>query len=102
MCFLTETVYWFWLIKLLEEVDVLGWRKRVSQSLSTHPSTMPIMIDSKVLSTLFSCACLAGAKVYLAGDSTMALNGANDGITDGKLLPFADHLPRKKKKANRL
>ncbi|KAM0721375.1 hypothetical protein Q7P37_002299 [Cladosporium fusiforme] len=26
---------------------------------------------------------LANATVYLAGDSTMALNGANDGITDG-------------------
>lgn len=36
------------------------------------------------LSSLAAAIELAQATIYLAGDSTMALNGANDGITDGK------------------
>jgi hypothetical protein len=35
------------------------------------------------LSTLAAAIELAHATVYLAGDSTMALSGANDGVTDG-------------------
>lgn len=36
---------------------------------------------------------LSNAKVYLAGDSTMASNGANDGVTDGMLTHQLLHLP---------
>jgi hypothetical protein len=39
------------------------------------------------LSALAFATKLAQATVYLAGDSTMALNGANDGITDGNHTP---------------
>jgi len=39
------------------------------------------------LSALAAAFELAHATVYLAGDSTMALNGANDGVTDGTLPP---------------
>lgn len=37
------------------------------------------------LSALAAAIELAHATVYLAGDSTMAKNGANDGVTDGKI-----------------
>ena len=35
------------------------------------------------LSALAAAFELANATIYLAGDSTMAKNGANDGVTDG-------------------
>lgn len=41
------------------------------------------MRTTSTLTTLAMAAELAHATVYLAGDSTMALNGANDGVTDG-------------------
>ena len=44
------------------------------------------MRSTATLSALAAAIELAYATVYLAGDSTMALNGANDGITDGTLL----------------
>ena len=37
-------------------------------------------------SALAAAIELADATVYLAGDSTMAKNGANDGVTDGKYI----------------
>jgi hypothetical protein len=36
------------------------------------------------LSMLAMATNLVHATVYLAGDSTMALHGANDGFTDGQ------------------
>jgi rhamnogalacturonan acetylesterase len=36
------------------------------------------------LSALIAAAEMAQATVYLAGDSTMAKSGANDGVTDGQ------------------
>jgi hypothetical protein len=36
------------------------------------------------LSAFIAAIELAQATVYLAGDSTMAKSGANDGVTDGK------------------
>ena len=35
------------------------------------------------LSALAAAFELANATIYFAGDSTMAKNGANDGVTDG-------------------
>jgi hypothetical protein len=43
------------------------------------------------LSAFIAAVELAQATVYLAGDSTMANNGANDGVTDGSskiTLPY--------------
>lgn len=45
------------------------------------------MKSTTTLSALALATKLAQATVYLAGDSTMALNGANDGITDGNQTP---------------
>ena len=41
---------------------------------------MRIAITLPALAAAFE---LANATIYLAGDSTMAKNGANDGVTDG-------------------
>jgi hypothetical protein len=41
------------------------------------------MKATTTLSALIAAVELAQATVYLAGDSTMADNGANDGVTDG-------------------
>jgi rhamnogalacturonan acetylesterase len=44
------------------------------------------------LSALAAAFELANATIYLAGDSTMAKNGANDGVTDGSyILPNPPH-----------
>lgn len=42
-------------------------------------------MKSSVAHSVLLCGLvgLSDAKVYLAGDSTMASNGANDGVTDG-------------------
>jgi hypothetical protein len=49
----------------------------------------------RVATTLGALAAafeLAHATIYLAGDSTMAKNGANDGVTDGTyILPSPSH-----------
>lgn len=45
------------------------------------------MRSTTTFSALAAAIELAHATVYLAGDSTMALNGANDGITDGTTFP---------------
>jgi len=41
------------------------------------------------LSALAAAFELAHATIYLAGDSTMAKNGANDGSTDGTSHPYS-------------
>jgi hypothetical protein len=41
------------------------------------------MKATTTLSAFIAAIELAQATVYLAGDSTMADNGANDGVTDG-------------------
>jgi len=41
------------------------------------------MKTTATLSAFIAAVELAQATVYLAGDSTMANNGANDGVTDG-------------------
>jgi hypothetical protein len=45
------------------------------------------MRSTTTLSALALAMEIVHATVYLAGDSTMALNGANDGITDGNHTP---------------
>jgi hypothetical protein len=51
------------------------------------PTTSSNMRPTTTISTLAFAINLANATVYLAGDSTMALNGANDGVTDGTHHP---------------
>ena len=41
---------------------------------------MRVAVTLSVLAAAFE---LANATIYFAGDSTMAKNGANDGVTDG-------------------
>jgi hypothetical protein len=41
------------------------------------------------LSAFIAAIELAQATVYLAGDSTMAKSGANDGVTDGPSPPLS-------------
>lgn len=52
-------------------------------TVSGQPSAtnMKYIVIAAALATLCE---LSQATVYLAGDSTMAKNGANDGVTDGK------------------
>jgi len=49
------------------------------------------------LSAFIAAVELAQATVYLAGDSTMADNGANDGVTDGSSLTFPHLIPKTSK-----
>lgn len=48
---------------------------------------MSMMKSVATLSALAAAIGQAHATVYLAGDSTMAKNGANDGVTDGEYPP---------------
>lgn len=50
---------------------------------------MKYIVTAAALATLCE---LAQATVYLAGDSTMARNGANDGVTDGKGCNTQKHI----------
>jgi hypothetical protein len=60
----------------------------VEQYYIKSPPTISKMKPTGTLSTLSLAINLSQATVYLAGDSTMALNGANDGVTDGTHTPI--------------
>lgn len=62
---------------------------KVTVSGQPSATNMKYIVTAAALATLCE---LSQATVYLAGDSTMARNGANDGVTDGKSCNTQKHI----------